>query len=101
MFISLPSIPSSYRFKTHAITFIDSVFFCILLLITDDDFGTENIQIDWGTIICMAIIILTGQFIAFIGHASKVRSNYILASFCYSIMGVILGFFIALGLLSI
>lgn len=87
-------IKSQYNLKVHLYTFVVSVLFCLLMLVSDKDFGKENI--DGGTILTLAIFILISQIIALGGNSYKVRSNPIIASICYNILGILIGFVIVM-----
>lgn len=90
------SIQPQYTLKVHLYTFVVSVLFCLLMLDTDKDFGKENL--DGGTLITLVIFILISQIIALGGNAYKVRSNAMLASICYSVFGLIIGFAISVAM---
>lgn len=92
--MSTTSIQSQYNLKVHLYTFVVSVLFCILTLVLNNDFGKENI--DGATIIILSIFILLSQIIALGGNVYKVRTNPIVVSFCYSILGILIGFVIVM-----
>jgi hypothetical protein len=89
------TIQRTGTFKIQLYTFIMSLFWCILAVMSDKDFW-DGERMDGGTYITLGIYILIGQVIAYLASDTMRSKNYFLLAICYSLIGAIVGFFIAI-----